>query len=180
MTFVTTVANYQTTGSNDVSDTLAPGIPQEQSWRSSCWHRSCKNTMPESATLLKVCSITVAIKQLTANRDITDLAGWSSDCSSCLAVEVTEYLLVPLCECEANKISFSSCLQQPVIHLSKDCLDAVSRSQSPSWPSGHARLLPSLPVMPDSSLAFQSSQAPPQPSGHARLLLAFQSSQAPP
>ena len=77
---------------------------------------------------------------------------------------------MPLCECEANKISFSSCLQQPVIHLNTDCLDAVSCSQSPSWPSGHARLLPGLLVTPDSSLAFQSSQASPQPSGHARLL----------
>ena len=103
-------------------------------------------------------------------------------------MEVTEYLLVPLCEYEANKISFSSCLQQPVIHLSKDCLDAVSHYQAPSWPSGHARLLPGLLVTPDSSLAFWSHQAPSWPSGHARLLrllvtpgsfLAFLSCQAP-
>ena len=90
-----------------------------------------------------------------------------------------EYLLVSLCECEANKISFSSCLQQPVIHLSNGCSSKVVMPgsspafwscQDPPRPSGHARLLPGFLVMPGSSPAFWSCQDPSQSSGHARLL----------
>ena len=90
-----------------------------------------------------------------------------------------EYLLVSLCECEANKISFSSCLQQPVIHLSNGCSSKVVMPgsspafwscQDPPQPSGHARILPGLLIMPGSSPVFLSCQDPPRLSGHARIL----------